>query len=118
MLWQLISLSQCQRLSLDLRLRTSLIETKNGGCITLFTERQQMANPYDATLIPLGQFSKVSFPNSRFAQTPIGNIDAGGTFRLDKGKTPEHLIKIDSNVLTDHSPDWIKLQFREQSLAE
>jgi hypothetical protein len=77
-----------------------------------------MANPYEATLIPLGQFLKGELPDFTVCRDPDWNIDAGGTFRLDKDKAPQHLIKIDSDVMDDHSPDEIKRQFREQNLAE
>jgi hypothetical protein len=76
-----------------------------------------MANPYDAKLIPLGLFLKGELPEFSVNRDPDWKIDTGGTFRLDKDKTPEHLIKIDSDVLDDHSSDEIARQFREQNLA-
>jgi hypothetical protein len=77
-----------------------------------------MDNPHEAKLIQLEKLLKEELPEFSVNRDPNWNIDVGGTFRLDRGKTPEHLIKLDDDVLDDHSPDGIMQQLRAQRLAQ
>jgi hypothetical protein len=77
-----------------------------------------MDNPHDARLIQLEKMLKEELPEFSVNRDPNWNIDVGGTFRLDRGKTPEHLIKLDDDVLDDYSPVEIMRQLRAQRLAQ
>lgn len=77
-----------------------------------------MDNPHEAKLIQLERMLKEELPEFSVNRDPSWNIDVGGTFRLDRGKTPEHLIKLDDDVLDDYSPDEIMQQLRAQRFAQ
>jgi hypothetical protein len=77
-----------------------------------------MNNPHDAKLFELEKILPADLPEFSVNRDPNWKIDVGGTFRLDKGSTPEHLIKLDDDVLDDHSPDEIIRQLRAQKLAQ
>ncbi len=78
-----------------------------------------MEHPHEPALVAIEEFFKRELPELSVFRNPEPEpFPVGGTLRLDRGRTPEHLIKIERWVLEDFSSSEVVEQLRALRLIE